>query len=352
MDSDKARLRHALRPPTVAWPTLALFCGALVLWAFALLLPGQGLGSTLWKMTLIVIALQALFTVMHDAAHKAISRSSWLNEALGRVCGTLFLRAFVGFRFAHQRHHKHTNDPAEDPDVWSGQGPRWLLPWRWLTQDSVYRKLYRAHWAERPLSERREVVLTTTLECLLIIGLVAAGYGKEVLLFWVIPAKLSLALLAFVIDYLPHRPHRVAAKQSRFKTTRVRPSWFLALVTFHQNLHGVHHVYPSAPFYRYGTIWRLQRKTLVSRGMQVDRPSATITGILRRLGRLGAEENVQGARVTGPDRAAPWGDANPCEFEARTLSPNHLTPSSPRTCADIPHQAISPGEGLRAAGRR
>ena len=262
-------LRAALRVPTVAWPTLALLAGSLALWMLVLWGHAAGLIGWLAGCVLCTLAFHGLFTVMHDASHQALSRYRWVNEVVGRLCGSAFLRAFVGFRFIHQQHHKHTNDDAHDPDTWSGKGPAWLLPLRWATQDVIYRRYYKEHWHTRPLSERAELIALSVLEYGALIGLIASGLGMQALVFWVLPAKLTLTLLAFTFDYLPHRPHRVSAAEDRYRTTSVRPGIGWALVTFHQNLHGVHHLYPAAPFYRYGRIWRLRGEHLMARGMPV-----------------------------------------------------------------------------------
>ena len=269
MAGAKSKLRDALRVPQVAWPTVGLFVGALGLWAFAIWCAATGSLSLVGACLLSTLAFHALFTVMHDASHHAISRHRWVNEVLGRLCGSAFLRAFVGFRFIHQQHHKHTNDPERDPDTWSGQGPAWLLPLRWATQDLVYSRFYRARWASRPISERIELVVLSALEYGALITLVYLGFGLEVLALWVLPAKLTLTLLAFTFDYLPHRPHEVSASEDRYRTTSVRLGLLGALVTFNQSLHGVHHLYPSAPFYRYGRIWRVKGRELIARGMPV-----------------------------------------------------------------------------------
>ena len=335
LDSTKARLKDMLRAPSVAWPTLALLVGAVALWIFALSIPTAGLLSVALKMGIIIVACQGIFTVMHDAAHKALSRHGWVNAAAGRLCGSLFLRAFPGFRFAHLKHHKHTNHPDHDPDYWSGQGPWWQLPWKWLTQDNVYRRLYRANWHKRPLSERREVVLTTTLECLFIAALVASGYGFELLFFWLVPAKLSLAMLAFTIDYLPHRPHQVRAGDNRFQTTNVRPSPFLALLTLYQNLHGVHHVYPSAPFYRYGAVWKLKGKELETRGMLVKGPRQT-HATTTRLQKEAESHSLLATRASPPLRTP----LRPSPARGRFARKAHM---HPMTLASPGHQGSQHG---------
>ena len=272
MTSRSALLKAQLKVPTVAWPTLLLFTGSIALWSAAVWAVTVGALAMAWGTLGATVALHGLFTVMHDASHYSISRYRWLNEVVGRICGTAFLRAFVGFRFVHLAHHKHTNDPVRDPDTWSGKGPTWQLPFRWATQDVVYRRFYHRHWRTRPKAERLEVVAISVVEFGAIAACLWAGFGWEILCLWVLPAKLTLTALAYTFDYLPHRPHVVTASEDRFKTTSVMPGALWALVTCYQNLHGIHHLYPATPFYRYGQVWRSQRTRLEARGLRVRTP--------------------------------------------------------------------------------
>ena len=100
-------------------------------------------------------------------------------------------------------------------------------------------------------------------------AVVSAGWGLELLLFVLIPARLGIAALAFGFDYLPHRPHTTPARVDRFQATAVRPSPWLTPLMLGQNFHLVHHLYPAVPFYRYGAVWRLRESALRAQGAKV-----------------------------------------------------------------------------------
>lgn len=70
-----------------------------------------------WKtIPLSVFAVFVAFTPMHDAAHWAVSsKYRWINELVGHLAGIPSQAPFYGFRYCHLQHHKHTNDPKEDP---------------------------------------------------------------------------------------------------------------------------------------------------------------------------------------------------------------------------------------------
>ena len=105
----------------------------------------------------------------------------------------------------HLTHHRHTNEPDLDPDSWSSNGSRWSLPLRWLTQDLHHYAFYFRRWATRRVNERRTVVLQLVGLYGLAATLALNGYRVEVLLLWLVPARLSLDLLAWGC---PHRPHQ------------------------------------------------------------------------------------------------------------------------------------------------
>lgn len=257
-----------LRAPEVAWWTLFLFVGCWVVWLGSFALSVSGMWPVWVGILVSSCAAFAVFTPMHDASHKSIARAKWVNEVVGRLSVFLLLAPFVAFRHVHLEHHKHTNDEHKDPDLWSGRGPKWQLPLRWLTQDLHYYVVYLSRWKKRPVAERWETLMTLVALVLLLGSLCWMGYARPVLLFWVLPARLSIAFLAFAFDYLPHVPHQIPASENRFKATLVRPSPLLTPVLLYQNFHLIHHLYPGVPFYRYASIWRKQKDYLVRQGVE------------------------------------------------------------------------------------
>jgi fatty acid desaturase len=59
----------------------------------------------------------------------------------------------------------------------------------------------------------------------------------EVVLFWLLPTRLAVMALAFLFDYVPHRPHQVPARQDAYKATRNLGRLWLTPVLLYQNYH-------------------------------------------------------------------------------------------------------------------
>ncbi len=257
-------LREALIVPTWAWPTLALWVAAVTCWLGGALGVASGLP---WAGgAAMALGGYLAFTPMHDAAHRSVARRSWVNEVVGRLAAVTLFGPFPAFRFVHLEHHKHTNDPARDPDFWSGRSPAWALPLRWATQDLHYYVTYLR--AGRPRRELAETVATFALYGGASAWLIAMGWAS-VVVAWVVASRVAMALLACGFDYLPHRPHVVTNKEDRYRATSVRLGLGWQVVLLNQNLHLLHHLNPAVPFYRYGTLWAEQREQLLSRGVLV-----------------------------------------------------------------------------------
>lgn len=254
-----------LRTPRVAWPTVVLSLGTTSLWLLVLGLLAAGRLS--WALALPMATLLAYvsFTPMHDATHRAVGRARWLNALIGRWSGLPLLAPFPAFRFMHLAHHKHANEPADDPDHWSGRGPWPLLPLRWLTQDLHYYVRFARDRRRFTPAAQLEVVGGVAAQVLLVAALCWAGQGVVAAVL-LISARLATAALAFAFDYLPHRPHHVLARDDRFRATHIIRGrrWTLPLCA--QNYHLVHHLYPAVPFYGYGRVWWDQRDDLLARG--------------------------------------------------------------------------------------
>ncbi len=254
-------LTRLLATPRVAWPTLVLFVVSLLLFAGATALALAGRIAPVMAIALNTLAAYWLFTVFHDAAHRALGESQKLNDWIGRI-STLALfpfPIFKAFRFIHMQHHRFANDTSgRDPDAYTGGGPALLLPLRWATVDFNYYRFYLAHWQSRPAAERRETLLALAFGVTACAGLILAGAGEALLLYWLLPGRLAIAVLAFAFDYLPHHPRNSTQQENPWQATnnRVGLEWLLTPVLLWQNYHLVHHLYPRVPCYRYLRIWR------------------------------------------------------------------------------------------------
>lgn len=255
-----------LRTPGVAWPTITLALGVSAGWSLAVAGAFLGVLPLPAAAALACACAYFAFTPMHDAAHRAVGRAPWLNEVVGRLAGLPLLAPFPAFRAMHLRHHKHTNEVGHDPDLWSGSGPRLLLPLRWLTQDLHY--YARVLRAPRDFSAREltEIVLSVGAQVGLGALCLSQGQGWTFLVVVLLPARLATAALAFAFDYLPHRPHETPAQEDRYRASHVFRERWLTLPLCGQNYHLVHHLYPAVPFYRYGAVWFDQREALLLKG--------------------------------------------------------------------------------------
>lgn len=230
-----------------AWPTVALGLVALAVQAAS---TAAGL-SGLWPIGLTVlvntVCAYAQFTVVHDAAHRCLSRVARLNEAFGYVATLTLCGPFAAIRRNHLHHHAHTNDPREDPDFWAA-GETWVSTGlRCLTMLQMH------YWTYLTRLRRRDAAFSQSVFTIVAISVLHAmawwgGHLSDLILCWTLPAQLAVAALALTFDYWPHRPH---TERGRFKdTANILPAWLDAFFLC-QNLHAVHHLFPRLPWYRY-----------------------------------------------------------------------------------------------------
>ncbi len=265
--------------PRVAWPTLALMIAAFGLFAGSTAAAVSGLWPWPPSAALNAVAIYMLFTVAHDAAHHSASSDDILNRWMGRLSIPFLSPAFGfgAFRFIHMQHHRFTNDDdGRDPDHYTMEGPGWQRPLRWTTLDLHYVRFYLPQIGARPRSEQIEIAVQLTLFAALCVWLVAAGWGGEIVLLYLLPQRLAIAYLAWAFDYLPHNSLHARPGDDRLKTTRNRVGgerWVSPLLLY-QNYHLVHHLHPVVPFYRYLRVWRRNER----RYLDGDPALSTLSG--------------------------------------------------------------------------
>lgn len=247
--------------PAVAWPTIGLLTGTLLVLALSCWLALSGTWPIGLSIPVNAVCAYLMFTVAHDATHAATSSNPRLNRLVGRIATPFFApqASFSVLRFIHMQHHRFTNhEVGVDPDAYTLAGPLWQRPLRWLSIDLHYLWFYFRHVGARPRKEKIELGVQAILIGGLITWAVVAGYGLELLLLMVVPQRLAIAWLAFAFDYLPHHGLHLRPSEDRFKTTRNRigAERLLTPLLLYQNYHLVHHLHPLVPFYRYLRVWR------------------------------------------------------------------------------------------------
>ena len=263
---DPELFKKLIRKPQVAWPTVILLFAAFTLFGVSTYAYVGGKLPLFWAMLLNTIASYMAFPVAHDATHSSVFSNRKVNDWAGRFAMLLLEPGpfFQVFRLIHMQHHRFTNDKDKDPDAYTGIGPAWVLPFRWLTLDYIYFKIYLSAevFKKRPKREQREFYLAVLFFVTVITVVTLAGWLKLYLLLFFIPTRIAKYVIIVAFDFLPHYPHEVTAKEDPYRATsnRVGLEWLLTPLLIYQNYHLVHHLYPAIPFYRYLKIWNAKKQ--------------------------------------------------------------------------------------------
>lgn len=266
--------------PAVAWPTLIL---AVVLPATLLSVIAAGFTGALplWACTPILAAVSyAHYTLVHESIHGNVVASPkslyWVNTVVGWI-GSLGMGAgWPALQRTHVLHHSHTNT-ERDPDIsvkgtfvqllrkWAVMVPMSLLPMFALKYINAER--YKRLGTIFSPSEIAQVSAVTLFTLALLVAAIATGHIAEWLMLWFIPTKLAILILNIFFQWLPHHPFD---RTERYLNTRIslwRGGTFLLL---QQNLHLMHHLWPSVPFYNYARLFRRLRPVLVAEGSRIE----------------------------------------------------------------------------------
>jgi fatty acid desaturase len=249
----------------------------LALYLLALMLTSAGIFAQipLWPLLMIPqgILLVFLFTLSHECTHQTPFASPWLNEACGHAIAPLLGLPFIWFRYFHLAHHKHTNDPAHDPEIAAQPRPQtrsdWLL---YLSGLPYWRGMARTLWANARghisapyLPARRHKAMR--VEARIILGLYALGalsllWSPLILWLWLIPVLIAQpALRAYLLAEHGLCPP-VADMFENSRTTYT--SRVIRALAWNMPYHAEHHSLPQVPFHQLPALHRLTRAHLKS----------------------------------------------------------------------------------------
>lgn len=260
--------------PEIAWPTIVLAAG---LWGGFVLVTWQAVtgGMPVWLAAILnTVFMYAFYTPVHDAGHFAIvprdKRLRWLNTAIGMACSAPLWMFFHPLRKEHYIHHAKANE-AGDPDLWAKgsflrvtliQIPLLLLnyfnPVR-LWQGCVRMRL--PAW-ERWLSMGLFAAYTGIAA-----SVIVAGYGWELVILWLIPWFVGVHIMQTLFGWAPHHDH---SETGRYRDTRIAEYPLGDILTLQQNLHLVHHMLPSVPWYRYRAVYEEIKPILQANNARIE----------------------------------------------------------------------------------
>lgn len=242
---------------------------------------------------LVVIVLGgrqlALAILSHEAAHRTLFRTPWLNDFVGDwLCARLIWNDVPRYRAHHLKHHSHTGT-AVDPDVsltrnlpttrrslkkkflrdLTGQTAVRRLGAQFLMDIGVFGYTVAAEVERLPRNGRRwrdyalsglQIMWGFVLTNLLLATLLAAAGALWTYWAWVAAYFTTFSLFIRIRSIAEHSCLEDSA--DLFKNTRTTRAGWLARMTvapIHVNYHLEHHVMASVPFYRLPLMHRLLR---------------------------------------------------------------------------------------------
>ncbi|HEX5806990.1 MAG TPA: fatty acid desaturase [Macromonas sp.] len=258
------RYQEVMRVPVVSVPQWTLSLVALVsfagsTWAYmADVLP-------LWAAMFInFVAVYLSFTPLHDASHRAVSKSSFLNDAIGTVVGQLLMPGMNMdvFRTIHMDHHRFLGQIGRDPDTSLVDLGFWGLP-KLMFVDVVWSIFYlqygRKYWAK---SKAISFGLLLVADVGIHVAFLASPFWLEFLLLFVIPQRVGLGFVAYVFAHIQH-PHGLTWENEPFQSTVfIRGESVLRKLMCGQQDHIIHHLLPHVPWFKYARVWDLANKVL------------------------------------------------------------------------------------------
>ncbi|PZQ60692.1 MAG: hypothetical protein DI570_13675 [Phenylobacterium zucineum] len=266
--------------PAVAWPTLAL---AVVLPATLIAIVAAGLTRLLplWAcMPILAVVSYAHYTLVHEAIHgNVVSRprsAAWINTLVGWIGSLGMGMGWPVLQRTHVLHHSHTNTDG-DPDFgWKGTFPQAL--WKWLVSVPmsllplaalriISPERYRQVGAILSPSEIAQVSAVTLLTLALLALAATTGHVVDWLMLWFLPTRLGVLILNIFFQWLPHHPFD---QTERYLNTRISLWAGGTVLLLQQNLHLMHHLWPSVPFYNYARLFRRLRPVLVAEGSRIE----------------------------------------------------------------------------------
>ncbi len=266
--------------PAIGWPTLALAV-ILPLTFAAVVALGLSDRLSLWIcLPILTIVSYAHYTLVHESVHSNVvaapSRFTWVNTLTGWIGALGMGSGWPPLQRTHVLHHSHTNT-ERDPDI-AVKGTllqlirKWAigLPFSLLPMIAV--KFIAPARFERmrkilSMSEILQTSAVTLVTLTLLVVALATGHFADWLMLWFLPTRFGVLILNIFFQWLPHYPFD---RTDRYGNTRISLWAGGTFLTLQQNLHLMHHLWPSVPFYNYARLYRALKPVLIEEGSRIE----------------------------------------------------------------------------------
>lgn len=277
--ADERRIAVELSP-AVAWPTLILAL-ALPITLLSVIALGFTGALPLWLCTpVLAIVSYAHYTLVHESIHGNVvakpKGAAWINTVVGWIGALGMGMGWPALQRTHVLHHSHTNT-ERDPDIFV-KGTFVQLLRKWLISASmslipmftlrfINAERYKRLGTILSPAEIAQVSAVTLFTLALLIAAVATGHVAQWLMLWFLPTRLGMLALNIFFQWLPHHPFDQTERYLNTRASLWPGGTFLLL---QQNLHLVHHLWPSVPFYNYARLFRRLRPVLKAEGSRIE----------------------------------------------------------------------------------
>ena len=256
------------------WLMIAWGLGNLALWLALWPLTIAG-ALPLWAGFLIAtVCVTASYLPSHDAQHDIIvPRTSpwhWLNESFGHIVIFPLGIPFRTARATHLQHHRHTNDPARDPDYPVHAPSAVAAIWMSLKNRQPrgagakrYGEILMALGTPAAQTALVDAVVMTFVDLCLLCTLAWSGFAIEAALLWWLPRHIARTYINFYLSWAPHYP---GTQTGRYRETRAFRSFWGNIGSSGMQYHIVHHLYPNIRLNWTPAAYRDLRPLLEARG--------------------------------------------------------------------------------------
>ncbi len=224
---------------------------------------GPALLRAVWHLGVLALAgtllWRLIFCAFHETAHRTAFRTRWLNAALGTLAGFLTFWPYRNYRVYHWEHHRHTQDPSLDPELFfpkPASRPVYLLVLTGIP--NAIRRIgdmlrLAAGRADRPWmapAERRPLIVEARayLAGYAVVAAASVLAGTPIaLLVWIAPWMVGQA---FLRPYLLAEHTGCGVTRDCLENTRTTLTLALVrLFAWNMPYHSEHHAYPAVPFH-------------------------------------------------------------------------------------------------------